>query len=83
MAIYLFSPRRHSSAGWNPEGDTRMVKGWKVLADGAFGCRFCVLSFPLCGNVLLNHWIPAFAGMTPWLRGMKRKLAGMSLGNSD
>ena len=22
------------------------------------------LSFPLCGNGLLNHWIPACAGMT-------------------
>ena len=31
-----------------------MVKGWQVLPDGAFGYLACVLSFPRCGNGLLN-----------------------------
>ena len=31
------------------------VKGWQGLADGALGCRCCVLAFPLCGN---GSWKP-------------------------
>ena len=41
------------------------------------GCRARVLSFPLCGNSLLNHWIPACAGMTEGLRsGIRQEWKG-------
>ena len=63
MATHLFPFRRHSGEGRNPGGRGWEVKGWQVLADA--GVRLsCLLSFPLCGNGLLNHWIPACAGMT-------------------
>ena len=58
-----FRPRRHSSAGWNPGRRAGMLKGWQVLSDGTFGCRSCGHS-RCAGMAYVNHWIPAFAGMT-------------------
>ena len=41
--------------------------GWQSLPDGALGNPFGYHS-RVGGNVLLNHWIPAFAGMTKGLK---------------
>ena len=62
------------------EGGGAVVNGWPILADGALGGHPFKLSFPLCGNVLLNHWIPAFAGMTEG--AAVRHLSGMAKGLS-
>ena len=53
------------------------MNGRQGLPDGTFCCRALVLSFPLCGNSLLNQWIPAFAGMTEGLRsGIRQEWKG-------
>ena len=43
-----------------------MVKGWQVLPDSTFGYRACDCHSRYAGMTCLNHWIPAFAGMTDW-----------------
>ena len=58
----------------------RGVKGWQGLTDARVRLSF-LLSFPLRGNGLLHHWIPACAGMTKGakvrnLSGMAKKLSG-------
>ena len=40
-----------------------VVKGRQILPDARVRLS-CLLSFPQGGNGLLNHWIPACAGMT-------------------
>ena len=57
-------PRRHSSEGWNPGGEARGVEGVTGFADGALGCRSCDCHSRSAGMACVNHWIPAFAGMT-------------------
>ena len=42
----------------------REVKGWQVLSDGALSGRACDCHSRCAGMNSLNHWIPAFAGMT-------------------
>ena len=64
MATSLFSLRRHSSAGWNPGNGGAVVNGWPILADGALGGHPLSCHSRCAGMDCLNHWIPAFAGMT-------------------
>ena len=45
------------------EGGDAVINGWQVLLDSALGCRVCCHS-RCAGMYCLNHWIPAFAGMT-------------------
>ena len=52
--------RLQGCRGWSCVGNKPLrkagqgVKGWQGLADGALGCRCCVLAFPLCGNGLFQ-----------------------------
>ena len=49
-------------------GKGREVKGWQVWPNARIQLSH-LLSFPLRGNGLLNHWISACAGMTVGGRG--------------
>lgn len=40
-----------------------MVKGWQVLSGGALSF-LCGCHSRYAGMDCINHWIPAFAGMT-------------------
>ena len=82
MVTHLFPPRRHSSEGWNPGGEAGVVMGWQVLPDGTFSCRACCHS-RCAGMTGLNHWIPAFAGMTVVNLGIRLSVAGGSEGRQD
>ena len=68
IANHLFSPRRHSSEGWNPGEEAGGGEEMAGLPDGALGNPFGCHS-RVGGNGLLNHWIPACAGMTKGLSG--------------
>ena len=45
-----------------------MVNGHRVLADGTLDSHPCSCHSRRAGMTCINHWIPAFAGMTEGLR---------------
>ena len=55
-----------------------MVNGLQVLSDGAFGCRSRDRHSRFAGMDYINHWIPAFAGMTEVDSGLRRNDNGGS-----
>ena len=70
--------RRHSGEGRNPGNEAEAVNRRRVLEDGAFGCRSFGRHSRSAGMDYINHWIPAFAGMTAWAR-MAARIAPMCL----
>ena len=73
----VVEPRREPAT---EAGRGAVVKGRQVLPDTRIRLSH-LLSFPLRGNELLNHWIPAFAGMTA--RPAVRRLSGIAKGLSE
>ena len=63
-----FNLRRHSSVGWNPGNGGAVMNRRLILADGALGGHPFSGHSRSAGMDCLNHWIPAFAGMTEGLR---------------
>ena len=55
---------RHSSESWNPGGRGREVNGCRGLWEGALGSVPVNVIPTDAGMDYINHWIPAFAGMT-------------------
>ena len=64
--VYRDVGGRAASGTGRREGETGGVKGWQVLPNGAFDCRACDCHSRCAGMDYVNHWIPAFAGMTVW-----------------
>ena len=65
--VPIVTPHRHSSESWNPGRRRRDVR--RMLAFGRMTALEDGIACPCChsrsaGMDCLNHWIPAFAGMT-------------------
>ena len=58
------------------ETGARLLNGWPILADGALGGSCLSGHSHVAGMYGFNHWIPACAGMTQWLRGMTAGAVG-------
>ena len=56
--------RRLEQAAEESRNGGREMKGWQALPDGEFGWRPFDCHSRCAGMYSLNHWIPAFAGMT-------------------
>ena len=56
----MVEPRLEQAA---EEGGGVVVKGWQALAD-ALDWYSCGCHSRLAGMYVINHWIPAYAGMT-------------------
>ena len=76
--IAILASCRHSGEGRNPGNGAEVVNRRRVLEDGAFGCRSFGRHSRSAGMDYINHWIPAFAGMTAWAR-MTARVALMCL----
>ena len=64
MAINPFRPPSSFQRRLESRREGRGVKGWRILPDGAFGCRSCACHSRFSGMACVNHWIPALAGIT-------------------
>ena len=75
---FLLLPRCHSGEGRNPGGRGPGFNGCRVSWEGAGGLAPVDVIPADAGMDYINHWIPAFAGMTAG--ALVRNLSGMTEG---